>query len=439
MAPRRVLFTTAYVAPGEYYDYGRSIEPKGRVFDLSLPRKAAYGLRFIKYNIPSIKILEYPTWEEYLSELKKGWDVVGFSFFLNETHEVLEMIDAARKAGVEEIWGGNYGALTDAIEDRFDRIFVGYAEKDIAKELGVELNGIRHPPIIWELFTSPGIKVNRFGVLFTTRGCPFGCSFCQTPAFSKTVERISLESLDEIFRLYKKMRITDIDIGEESFGLDKKHTEEVVSLLGKHNLYWVSQMRIEDIPDDISHWMSKGFLGVKIGIESFRQAALDQIQKKRTYELTMEKIKLLKKHNRFILGAYMLGYEDDTVESIKKDMKALAKLRLDMTQLCVITPLPKTPLWKEIEEKYGIFEEDYHKYDTKNLVWNHPNISPEEMRKLLNWALEQVRPQKMLFTMSRRMIRRYMDYRGILGGLRYVGRHYVDANVRYGEELARLA
>ena len=30
-------------------------------------------------------------------KLKEGWDVVGLSFYLSETHEALEMVEAARQ------------------------------------------------------------------------------------------------------------------------------------------------------------------------------------------------------------------------------------------------------------------------------------------------------------------------------------------------------
>jgi len=98
---------------------------RSRYFKFCWPRIQSYGLRFLKQNIPEIEILEYPTWEQYVKKLREGWDVVGFSFYLSDTPEVLEMVEYARSAGIEEIWCGNYGALTPEIQDRFDKIFIG--------------------------------------------------------------------------------------------------------------------------------------------------------------------------------------------------------------------------------------------------------------------------------------------------------------------------
>ena len=78
------------------------------------------------------------------------------------------------------------------------------------------------------------------------------------------------------------------------------------------------------------------------------------------------------------MGYYMIGFEEDTKESLREDIKKLAALKLDITQICVITPLPQTPMWTEIEEKFGIWDHDYHHHDGKHMVWNHPHIKPEE-------------------------------------------------------------
>ena len=45
---------------------------------------------------------------------------------------------------------------------------------------------------------------------------------------------------------------------------------------------------------------------------------------------------------------------------------------------------------EEIEEKFGIWDTNYHHFDGKHLVWNHPNISSSEMEKILDQSLRSV-------------------------------------------------
>ena len=40
-------------------------------------------------------------------------------------------------------------------------------------------------------------------------------------------------------------------------------------------------------------------------------------------------------------------------------------------------------MWNELETQYGIFEQDWAKYDTKHLVWSHPHCPPGSLEALL--------------------------------------------------------
>jgi radical SAM superfamily enzyme YgiQ (UPF0313 family) len=127
------------------------------------------------------------------------------------------------------------------------------------------------------------------------------------------------------------------------------------------------------------------------------------------------------------VGYYMIGFEEDTRDSLREDIKKLAALQLDITQICVITPLPQTPMWKEIEEKYGIWDQDYHNYDGKHMVWNHPHIKPEEFPEILDWSFSQVYPWQTPIRTSGRVWGNAYHYGG-WAGVREVAAYIIRAN-----------
>lgn len=394
----RVLLTTAYIPEKKYYDYVES-NVSGAFLRGSGIRRISMGLRFIKQNVPEVEILEYPTREEYLRKLEEGWDVVGFSFYMNETQEILEMVGQARRSGVEEIWGGNYGILTKPIQGYFDRIFIGYSEFEIAKLLGKDIEKLIHPPLISVSGTPFGVKSSRYGALFTSRGCGVGCKFCQTPSFCPTPSKIPIESIERVLKYYREIGIRYVFILDENFGILRKHTEEVVHLLGKYGFGWSPMVRADVLMRRMEDWREMGLRGALIGIESINQEHLDAMGKKERAEEIIdliEKISILRRdwrHPRNRMGGvcyYMMGYEDETEDSIKATVEKLKKVNPGLYQVCVLTPFPQTPLWEYLDEKYGIFEKDWHKFDAKHLVWNHPNISPEEMERLLHWAMKEL-------------------------------------------------
>jgi radical SAM superfamily enzyme YgiQ (UPF0313 family) len=436
MGPR-VLFTTVYMKDSKPYDY---IGANSRSwFRFYWPRVQSFGLRFLKQNIPELSILEFPTWEEYLRKLDEGWDVVGLSFYLNETHEAVEMAQAAREKGVPEVWSGNYGALTPEIQDKFDRNFVGYSEQNVASYFNRKVDKVVHPPLIEYLNSPFGIKLNIYGVMFTTRGCPVGCKFCQTPVFCNRPTAVPLESIEKVLEYYKKHDINVVLIEDENFGCNRRHADQVVELLDEYEMVWGCMARADYLRGKIEEWAEArekkkrgkhalaGFGGAAIGIENLHQERLDDIKKKEGTEDILETVRMLQKHGLGTVGYYMIGFEDDTDESLREDIKKLAALKLDITQICVITPLPQTPLWKEIEEKHGIADHDYRHYDGKHLVWNHPHITPEEMKTILDRSLRQVYPITTPIRSSYRIWANAYKYGG-LAGMKEIAAYVSRAN-----------
>lgn len=333
-------------------------------------------------NIPGIEILEYPTRSEYHERLKRGWDVVGFSFYLEETNDILEMTAEARQAGVPELWAGNYGALTPSIQPNFDQIFSSYAEEAVAARLGTPLDEIQHPPLITE-FRLPGGWSFPVGVLFTSRGCSFTCTFCQTTVFAPRPKPITLQSLDRVLHFYVQHGIHFVLLLDENFGNLPSHSEAVIELLARHKVRWLVQSRVDLFLENFNAWQKCGMEGALFGIESFHQDILKQMHKNEKVHATFELAERLNRAGLYAQGYYIIGLPPETPESIAEDLRTLASLELDTTQITIITPHPQTEMWRELESSFGIFEKDWSKFDTKHLVWNHPHCAPGVLESLL--------------------------------------------------------
>ncbi len=440
---KKILFVTTYLESADQYDYwGTNISGKVR---FSYPRFSSYGLRFIKKNIPQIEILEYPTIEEYMDKLREDYDIIGFSFFTHEYPKIKRMIELARRSGVEEIWGGHYGVLTDGIEKMFDKTFVGYAEDEVADTLGMELERVKHPYLV-DLVGLPGkLRAFPIGVLFTSRGCSLKCEFCQTPAFCPESIPVPIESIREAIAEYKKDGIVEILIPEEHFGLQKKHSEKVIDMLDENGMNWYAQTSINILDKKLDDWYDRGLSGAMLGIEGLRQEQVDSVSKNINVDKTVNLLNRLKDKNTFVIGNYMIGFVDDTEENIKECVLRLTDFSIDIIQICILTPFPKTPLWHEIKENYGIIENDWSKWDTKHLVWNHPNISQEKMDELLKWCFNKAYPRYRIFQTPIKFYRlhahRYKAVGTRVSRLRTINKIVGDfwkANVRFEEPPSKI-
>jgi radical SAM superfamily enzyme YgiQ (UPF0313 family) len=151
-------------------------------------------------------------------------------------------------------------------------------------------------------------------------------------------------------------------------------------------MLWTAMTRTDLLVQRFDQWRSQGLAGVMIGIESMDQRALDSLEKQTSAERLGHAAELCRRHGIVLVGFYIIGLESDTEESVRAGIRRLAALGCDLVQVCVLTPLPQTPLWRRIEERYGFDERDYSRFDGKHLVWKHPALTKGLVRDLLAWS-----------------------------------------------------
>ncbi|MBN2379176.1 radical SAM protein [candidate division WOR-3 bacterium] len=350
------------------------------------PRRVSPGLRFIKQNVPEVEILEYPRWNQYAAKLREGWDVVGFSFYQNEIDQIGKMAAEARSQGVRELWAGNYGALDYSIPSLVDRVFIGPAEDDVAQVFGyrVRQEDIQHPVMMAQYSVIPGIRTLTLGLLYTAHGCPYSCSFCQTPVFDSNRFTINLESIERVLRYYKKHGVAYLFPMDEIFGIYPKFTDELTRMFARYKFRWWAQSRASLFMHNLDTWHERGLRIPSVGVESMIQGSLDGINKRQKTDEILEFCRRTReKKGMFRISYSMIGHENLNAEQTLEDASLLRKADFDAHAVSVITPFPKTPLWNKLSASNAIFDRKFSHYKLRHLVWNHPHISPAEMRYLL--------------------------------------------------------
>lgn len=380
---KKVLFTTVYNKPNVVTDmvaeHVKTFPRAGAVVRVSP------GLRFLKQNVPEIEIMEYPSLEDFKEKIKEGWDIVGFSVYLYQIPEILEMIQYVREQGVKEIWAGNYGAPVPAIENAVDRVITGSAFNEVAEIFGYTIlpDRIEHPVMTATVTAIWKIRFLSFGILYTSFGCPYKCNFCQTPVFIKDRFTVSLESIDRVLQYYHQKGIRYIAIFDETFGANAVHYDEITKLLAKYGMIWAAQSRVEIFLANLDKWYERGMRLPGIGVEFMDEAVLRDVNKKQKIANIKKWAELSRKPGMFRYAFSIIGHPNMNRQQTIDDAYRLKALGFEINRASILTPFPGTGQWKSIEQEFGIDEPDLHKYDSRNLVWKHPTIGKEEMLELL--------------------------------------------------------
>jgi radical SAM superfamily enzyme YgiQ (UPF0313 family) len=347
-----------------------------------------YATQFIKANIPSADILEYPTWDEYEEALKNKYDIVGISFWTYTSAKAVKMANMARRYGVKEVWGGGHGVSTPGIGTHFDRVFTGYAEYQMKPLVdGEPITSFKHPIMECEYdFYFEKVKT---GYLFSIRGCQMSCEFCSGPRYYKHVSVTPIEEIERVLDVYLEKDIKHISIVDELFLQKKSHARKVLDAIHRRGMTFSATSRADVFSSHIKELREKGLRSVYIGIESLNDLSLHSVKKGIHSNHIIRLFKELVANGCFAFGTYMIGFEHDTVENVKENIEKLNVIEgLFAVEFWLVTPFPGTVFYENLDRKGKITSKNWEDYDAVHQIWRHPHMSNEEIEDLLRYAVK---------------------------------------------------
>lgn len=228
------------------------------------------------------------------------------------------------------------------------------------------------------------------------RGCPFECSFCTIinvqgkKSRSRTADDVEA-LIRENYRLgAKRYFITDDDFARN------KNWESIfdrIILLRERdhlNISFVIQVDTASyrLPRFIEKAGRAGCRKVFLGLESVNPVNLKASGKKqnRVHEYR-EMLQAWRKSNAVTYAGYIIGFPDDTYESVMRDVEVLKhELPVDIVEFFVLTPLPGSEDHQRLVKEGVRLEPDLNQYDTEHACLEHPKMTHEEWMRAYNDA-----------------------------------------------------
>jgi B12-binding domain/radical SAM domain protein len=130
--------------------------------------------------------------------------VIAFSFMTPDVPKIARKITGLKKENLILIAGGPHpsGAPDQTLKMGFDYCFIGEGEESLISFLTDWLRNklpknriIKSRPIDITQYPPVSLKFNLFGPIEITRGCPFGCKFCQTSYLFNSVRHRTIEQI----------------------------------------------------------------------------------------------------------------------------------------------------------------------------------------------------------------------------------------------------
>ncbi|MBN3038230.1 MAG: B12-binding domain-containing radical SAM protein [Candidatus Omnitrophica bacterium] len=336
------------------------------------------GQGFIRFGMSFAKI----------KEVISGYapDVVGVSSLYSSqacnVHEVCRLAKEASKEILTVVGGGYPTSETQKCLDdpNIDFVVRGEGERAIINLLRDDLGHhqkIVDAPFIEDVNSLPlparhlvdfakyssvpcahgVIKHKPFASLFSSRGCPFNCSFCFSFRMHGTKFRArSPENiLDEIELLIKDYGVKEIHFEDDNLTFDRQRALEVFQGMidRKFNISWMapSGLSVNKLDKELLLKMKEsGCYAIIIAIESGNQRVLSEIMHKPVdLKRAEEIVRFLKEIELDVASYWMIGLPGETKREIFDTIDFAAKLKSInpnfYSSFSIFTPFKGTPLY----------------------------------------------------------------------------------------------
>jgi len=310
----------------------------------------------------------------------------------------LTLLELIRSHAKSSQWSGILG-----IHYRMDHAIAGTEDRPLLRDLEFLPFPARDllPNNLYSAPYSSGVTALR-----TTRGCPGRCKFCDSHLLfgSKIRTRKPERVVDEIEECLKDYRLKYFAIIDHTFTMNRKFViavcKEIIDRKLNRKVLWACNTRVDMLNDEMLGLMKHaGCLEIGIGIESGDNARLASVGKGINEDQIKEAIGRIKHHGIIAMGYSIIGFADDTAESIALTRKKIFAFNPHTLQLSFAAPLPGSQLYADCIREDRILSDDWNDYVflRKSIIRND-ELSSEELERMRREIVKSFyfRPGKIL-------------------------------------------
>jgi len=246
-------------------------------------------------------------------------------------------------------------------------------------------------------YTSVLAEKNPVLSIFTSRGCPFNCSFCHRVHFGKKFRAHSPERVLKEMEICARLCAREIFIYDDTFTIDKNRAFEICRLKRKKlpDIPFSIRSRVNTVSKELLKALkAANCVRIHYGVESGSPRILKLLKKGITPEMAQDVIKYTRRIGIMTLAYFMIGNPTETKDEIIETIKFAVKLDPDYANFAITTPFPGTEIYEKAI-RAGIFKYDFIKEFAENpqkgfkMKYFETNITEKELQSLLKYAYKK--------------------------------------------------
>lgn len=307
-------------------------------------------------------------------------------------------------------------------------IFAGEAEEERLDEVLIDAYAGRLKPLYDHRKDMPGLEqsivpfipgkyVKRTHLQISSfdlgRGCPYECSFCCIINVQGRKSRYRTpDDLERIIRRNQEEGVARFFLTDDNFARNRNwepFLDRLIEIKDSLEIPLKFYIQVDTlchkIPNFIEKCVQAGVDNVFIGLENINPDNLAAMQKRQNKITEYRKMLLAwKKHPVVVSCGYIIGFPNDTRESILHDIELIKReLPMDILNISILTPIPGSQDHRDLYTRGEWMDPDLNKYDLTYRVTHHPKMSDDELDRTYQDAWDTYYTFDHMKTVLRRM------------------------------------
>jgi len=334
---------------------------------------------------------------------QRRFDLVAITLNTPNASHGYRMAARFRAGGARVVLGGPHATLRpEEAAGHCDHLVVGEAEETWPRFLDEFHRGCARPRYVCERPPSlAGLPAARHdlirrrpftkGAVFATRGCPYHCRYCNLKQIYRGGFRV--RPVPEVVAEIRNLANRYFVFWDDNFFGDPDYAAQLMTALKPLRRRWAAQVSIDRCADDRLLRLAResGCVYLFIGLESFSAESLASVDKGfNRVNRYADIIRLIHRHGICVQAGVIFGFDTDTPEVFARALESCECLGIDGVTVSVLTPLPGTGLYEEMERAGRLMNNDWSWYNGKTRVAFRPRqMSASELFSGYTWFRRQ--------------------------------------------------
>lgn len=325
-------------------------------------------------------------------------DLFAISFFTPQASYAYEIGDRLLEMGKKVVMGGMHPSMApEDTASHCDSLCIGEADtiwltiiddfktgsvKKVYRSAFPEPHQIASPKS--DIFAVENKYDWHASLISVTRGCPFGCDWCNVPHYQGT--KIRLRPLETVVEEIKKLSGKEFYITDDMIMLNRPRIQKYVMELCeqikdyKVDMFLSCSPAMNTDPAFLDAIASAGTKSMYTVFASDPISARFFARNPGIWQRTIDLVKQLEDRGIRFFGSFGVGFDSCMEDQFDLILEFCEKASVKTAEFFIATPFPGTAFWKKIKGENRFIETDWRKFNCANVVFKPQHTTEQQLR-----------------------------------------------------------